>query len=153
LSACLLISIFYVISNWREIPFLKAFLVSFVWTIVLVILPNLMQEKMNIGNLTFLLFFYALTIPADARDIEMDHKKMKTLPQLIGKKKSYLMAILLLNLFVLLQSFSIEIKFMLVLFNTFWMAFFQYFEKKQKIRIELVDMLLLIFGIVFFTLN
>jgi hypothetical protein len=153
LGTCLLISLIYVIFKWREFPFIKAFLVTFVWTIVLIVLPNLMQEKMDIGNLTFLLFFYALTIPADAKDLEMDHKKMKTLPQLIGKKRSYLMAILLLNLFVLLQSFSIEIKFTLVLFNTFWIAFFQCFEMKQKIRIELVDLLLFIYGIIFFTLN
>lgn len=153
LSLCLLISLIYVILKWREFPFIKAFFVAFVWTVVLVILPNLIQQKMDIGSLSFILFFYALTIPADAKDVEMDHKKMKTLPQLIGKKRSYMVAILLLNLFILLQSFSIEIKFTLVLFITFWMVFFQYFEMNQKIRIELVDMLLFIFGIAFFTLN
>ncbi len=153
LGTCLLISLIYVIFKLREFPFIKAFLVAFVWTIVLVVLPNLIQGKIEIENLTFLLFFYALTIPADARDIEWDLKKMKTLPQLIGRKRSYGIVILLLNLFVLLQSFSIEIKFTLVLFNTFWISFFQCFEMKQKIRIELVDTLLLIFGIVFFTLN
>ena len=143
----------YVILKWREFPFIKAFLVAFVWTIVLVILPNLIQQKMDIGSLSFILFFYALTIPADAKDAEMDHKKMKTLPQLIGKKRSYSVAILLLNLFVLLQSLSIETKFFLVLFNSVFISFFQYFETKSKVRIELVDMLLFIFGIVFFTMN
>jgi len=153
LSSCLLISLIYIILRWREFPFLKAFLVAFVWTIVLVILPNLMQAKLEIGNLTFMLFFYALTIPSDARDIKMDHKKMKTLPQLIGKKWSYRMAVLLLNFFVLLQSFSIETKFTLVLFNTFWFSFCQYLESKHKIRIELVDLILFIFGLAFFTMN
>ena len=153
LSTCLLISLIYVILKWREFPFIKAFLVAFVWTIVLVILPNLIQQKMDIGSLSFILFFYALTIPADAKDAEMDHKKMKTLPQLIGKKRSYSVAILLLNLFVLLQSLSIETKFFLVLFNSVFISFFQYFETKSKVRIELVDMLLFIFGIVFFTMN
>ena len=153
LSICLLISLIYVILKWREFPFLKAFLVALVWTIVLVILPNLMQAKLEIGNMTFMLFFYALTIPPDARDITMDHKKMNTLPQLIGKKWSYRIAVLLLNLFVFLQSFSIETKFTLVLFNTFWFSFIQYLESKNKIRIELVDMILFIFGIVFFTMN
>jgi len=153
LSSCLLISLIYVVLKWREFPFLKAFLVALVWTIVLVILPNLMQAKLEIGNFTFMLFFYALTIPSDARDIKMDHKKMKTLPQLIGKKRSYNIAILLLNLFVLFQSFSIEIKFTLVLFNTFWFSFIQYLELKHKIRIELVDLILFIFGFGFFTLN
>jgi hypothetical protein len=153
LCSCLLISLIYVVLKWREFPFLKAFLVALVWTIVLVILPNLMQAKLEIGNFTFMLFFYALTIPSDARDIKMDHKKMKTLPQLIGKKRSYNIAILLLNLFVLFQSFSIEIKFTLVLFNTFWFSFIQYLELKHKIRIELVDLILFIFGFGFFTLN
>jgi hypothetical protein len=153
LSVCLLISLIYVILKWREFPFLKAFLVALVWTIVLVILPNLMQAKLEIGNLTFMLFFYALTIPSDARDIKIDHKKMKTLPQLIGKKRSYRIAILLLNLFVLLQSFSIDIKFTLVLFNTFWFSYIQYFERRHKIRIELADILLFIYGIVFLLRN
>ena len=153
LSSCLIISLIYIILKCREFPFLKAFLVALVWTIVLVILPNLMQAKLEIGNLTFMLFFFALTIPSDARDIKIDHKKMKTLPQLIGKKRSYRIAILLLNLFVLLQSFSIDIKFTLVLFNTFWFSYIQYFEKRHKIRIELADILLFIYGILFFTMH
>jgi len=149
LCTCLLISIFYVISNWREIPFLKAAFVALVWTIVLVILPSLLQDTFESQAWIFLLFFYALTIPADARDMETDLKKLNTLPQLIGKKQSYWMVLLLLNLFVLLHSFSIETKISLIVFNSSWVFIYQYLEGKQKISVEFMDALLLVYGVVF----
>ncbi len=149
LSACILISLFYVISNWREIPFLKAAFVALVWTIVLVILPSLLQDTFESQAWIFLLFFYALTIPADARDIETDLKKLNTLPQLIGKKQSYWIVLLLLNLFVLLHSFSIETKISLIVLNSSWVFIYQYLEGKQKISVEFMDALLLVYGVVF----
>jgi hypothetical protein len=149
LSACLLISLFYVISNWREIPFLKAAFVALVWTIVLVLLPSLLQDTFESQAWIFLLFFYALTIPADARDMETDLKKLNTLPQLIGKKQSYWIVLLLLNLFVLLHSFSIETKISLIVLNSIWVFIYQYLEGKQKISVEFMDALLLVYGVVF----
>jgi hypothetical protein len=149
LSACLVISLLYVISNWREIPFLKAAFVAVVWTLVLVILPSLLQDTFESQAWIFLLFFYALTIPADARDMETDLKKLNTLPQLIGKKQSYWMVLLLLNLFVLLHSFSIETKISLIVLNSSWVFIYQYLEGKQKISVEFMDALLLVYGVVF----
>lgn len=149
LSACLLISIFYVISKWREIPFLKAAFVSVVWTVILVILPSLLQGKYESQSWIFLLFFYALTIPADARDMEVDQKKLNTLPQLIGKKQSFWVVLLLLNLFTLLYPFSQEIKIGLIAFNTIWVFIYHHFEGKQKISVEFIDALLLVYGLVF----
>jgi hypothetical protein len=149
LSACLLISIFYVISNWREIPFLKAAFVALVWTVVLVILPSLIQDTFESQAWIFLLFFYALTIPADARDMETDLKKLNTLPQLIGKKLSFWVTLLLLSLFVLFYPFSLESKISLIVLNSSWVFIYQYLEGKQKISVEFIDALLLVYGVVF----
>jgi hypothetical protein len=149
LSACLLISIFYVISNWREIPFLKAAFVALVWTVVLVILPSLLQDTFESQAWIFLLFFYALTIPADARDMETDLKKLNTLPQLIGKKLSFWVTLLLLSLFVLFYPFSLESKISLIVLNSSWVFIYQYLEGKQKISVEFMDALLLVYGVVF----
>lgn len=149
LSACSVISMFYVILKWREIPFLKAAFVALVWTIVLVILPSLLQDTFESRAWIFLLFFYALTIPADARDMETDLKKLNTLPQLIGKKQSFWVALLLLNLFTLLYPFSLEIKISLIIVNSMWVFIYQYLEGKQKISAEFMDALLLIYGVVF----
>jgi len=149
LSACLLISIFYVISNWREIPFLKAAFVALVWTVVLVILPSLIQDTFESQAWIFLLFFYALTIPADARDMETDLKKLNTLPQLIGKKLSFWVTLLLLSLFVLFYTFSLESKISLIVLNSSWVFIYQYLEGKQKISVEFMDALLLVYGVVF----
>lgn len=149
LSACLFISLLYVISNWREIPFLKAAFVVVVWTLVLVILPSLLQDTFESRAWIFLLFFYALTIPADARDMESDLKKLNTLPQLIGKKQSIWVALLLLNLFTLLYPFSLELKISLIIVNSMWVYLYQYLEGKQKISTEFMDALLLVYGVVF----
>lgn len=149
LCACLLISIFYVISNWREIPFLKAAFVALVWTVVLVILPSLIQDTFESQAWIFLLFFYALTIPADARDMETDLKKLNTLPQLIGKKLSFWVTLLLLSLFVLFYPFSLESKISLIVLNSSWVFIYQYLEGKQKISVEFIDALLLVYGVVF----
>ncbi len=149
LSACLVISLLYVISNWREIPFLKAAFVAVVWTLVLVILPSLLQDTFESRAWIFLLFFYALTIPADARDMETDLKKLNTLPQLIGKKKSFWVALLLLNLFTLLYPFSLELKISLIIVNSVWVYLYQYMEGKQKISAAFMDALLLVYGLVF----
>lgn len=149
LSVCLLISLFYVISKWREIPFLKAAFVTVVWTLVLVVLPSLLQDTFQSQTWIFLLFFYALTIPADARDMETDLKKLNTLPQLIGKKQSFWVALLLLNLFTLLYPFSLELKISLIILNSLWIYTYQYLEGKQKMRPEFMDALLLVYGVVF----
>jgi hypothetical protein len=149
LSACLVISLLYVISNWREIPFLKAAFVAVVWTLVLVILPSLLQDTYESRAWIFLLFFYALTIPADARDMETDLKKLNTLPQLIGKKQSFWVALLLLNLFTLLYPFFLELKISLIILNSVWVYLYQYLEGKQKISAEFMDALLLVYGVVF----
>ena len=94
-SPVILISLLYPISiciknktfSVRSIPFLKLFLISFVWAYVTVLLPLLYNGavlSIDVLNIFFqrILFIIAISIPFDIRDIEID--KIKTLPNTIG---------------------------------------------------------------------
>ena len=150
LAICFLISLLYVLLKLRELPFIKAPTVSLIWTFVLVILPSILQKNYEPSNWLFLLLFYALTIPADARDLETDAKTFKTLPQLIGKKNAYLMSLLLISMFVLYQNLLLSQKFYLIILISITVILFYEFENKQKIRVEWFDALLVLFGCLFY---
>jgi hypothetical protein len=150
LAICFLISLLYVLLKLRELPFIKALIVSFIWTFVLVILPAVLQKNYEHSNWSFLLLFYALTIPADARDLETDAKKFNTLPQLIGKQAAYSMSLLCISVFVISQNFLLSQKFYLIILITIAIILFFELENKQKIRVEWFDAILVLFGCLFY---
>ena len=92
------------IPSLRSIPFLKIFVIAFVWGGVMVLLPILSaNESHRIFNfesqaLAFAvaLFVFGETIPFDIRDLNEDRATMlKTIPSKIGLKKSKLLSLLL----------------------------------------------------------
>ncbi len=93
----------------REISILKIFLISTVWALSSVLLPVIQAEKHfdRIHVLWMLieriLFVFAITIPFDIRDMKSDKQaELKTIPLLIGEKKSIQLAVLSLLLFAIL---------------------------------------------------
>jgi len=107
------ISLFYVVKlpgklgkNLRDIPSLKIFLIGFVWAVISTFLPKV---NLSVDFWPWLLFaanfifIIAITIPFDIRDLDLDEKEKKTIPQIIGKKKAILLAsfLLLINFFLL----------------------------------------------------
>lgn len=93
LAVCLVISLTYLLPtkkiNLRTIPFLKAFWVSLIWTMLFFYLPLAHNESIfNLKLIAPFLFFYALTIPFDIRDQWLDDQQLKTLPQLVGTKNA-----------------------------------------------------------------
>ena len=93
----------------REISILKIFLISSIWALSTILLPVIQSDK-NFDKINILLmlaertlFVFAITIPFDIRDIESDKNAgLKTIPLLIGEKKSMQLAVFSLTLFVLL---------------------------------------------------
>lgn len=87
----------------RNIPLLKIFLISIVWVFVVLIIPLLLLEKpINSGDLQFgillFLFVAVLCIPFDIRDRKVDVGKLKTIPVVLGEKRSkYLAAFVMLG--------------------------------------------------------
>jgi len=90
----------------REIPMAKIFIISIVWSVTSYLLPYVYSKPVISGEEILLmiferiLFVFAITVPFDIRDIESDKKTgLKTLPILIGEKRSLMLASLSLGLF------------------------------------------------------
>ena len=99
----LVISVFYPLSfsinnktyRLRSIPFLKIFLIGFVWAYITLLLPLLYHSfPIDYTLLDFFfqrfLFLVAISIPFDMRDISFDD--IKTLPNTIGVYESKIFA-------------------------------------------------------------
>lgn len=93
----------------REIPCLKIFLISGVWSAATILLPVIQSaQSHSIENLITMLaerflFIFAITIPFDIRDMKADAKEgLKTIPLLMGKTSALIIANILLLLFVLI---------------------------------------------------
>ena len=101
------ISLWYVYpvfgKSLREIPFLKAPAVAAVWTFMLLILPSIDKKGLTSIDFTlyasFFFYFLALTIPFDIRDLSLDKKTQKTIPQLVGTKIAIVLSLALLLIF------------------------------------------------------
>lgn len=93
----------------RQIPFLKIFLIAFIWSTSTILLPIIQTNHLYDTKDVILmiverfLFVFAITIPFDIRDI-MDDKQvgLKTIPVIIGVKKSLLIANSLVILFIII---------------------------------------------------
>ncbi len=90
--------------RFRDLHFLKLFLVGWVWTFVTVLLPFL-ESDLAFNTSTFylmlerMLFIFAIAIPFDIRDGQADQRiGVKTLPNTLGVKESKLFAFVSLAL-------------------------------------------------------
>ena len=105
----------------RKISFLKIFYISFAWILVCIFVPFMFGNNNNESSLDFekdkwlyllsqFCFIAAICIPFDIRDIEKDRaENVKSIPVLLGIKKSKIIGILLLSLY-LIMAFFIEVK-------------------------------------------
>ncbi len=85
----------------RAIPFLKLFLIAFVWAgssigLLLVVHHDVFHYKFLF--LSVFLFVIGITIPFDIRDSDSDGKELKTIPQVIGKNYAKSLSIISLLL-------------------------------------------------------
>jgi len=91
----------------RNIPGLKPFLITLVWTLSCVLLPILEAEDLHIADVSMrdtmiliakrFLLIGALTVPFDIRDLFQDRQSgLKTIPVAWGEKNAYLFCQVLL---------------------------------------------------------
>ena len=94
--------------NLRSIASLKLFLIAITWAGTTVLFP-LFQNDLFINSevmIIFLqrfLFIFALIIPFDIRDIQVDHNQLKTIPQIFGVIRSKIISGIALILFLMLE--------------------------------------------------
>lgn len=97
----------------RNIPGLKQFLISLVWTMSTVLLPILEAQHRHLTNISLrditiliakrFLFIAALTVPFDIRDLFEDQRTgLKTVPAVWGERKAYLFCQFLLAGYIVL---------------------------------------------------
>jgi 4-hydroxybenzoate polyprenyltransferase len=97
----------------RNIPGLKPFLITLVWTLSIVLLPILEAQDVNHTAISIrdgmillakrFLFIAALTIPFDIRDLFEDRKtNLRTIPVVWGEKNAYLTCQVLLGGYIVL---------------------------------------------------
>ncbi len=96
--------------NLRNIGSLKIFVISIVWALTTVLLPVIDIQKSIDLNLTLkiiqrMLFVIVLTIPFDIRDLKFDHRKLQTLPQVLGVERVKKLGFILLGFTVVLEFF------------------------------------------------
>tara|TARA_B100000780_G_scaffold200235_1_gene141799 strand:- start:153 stop:1034 length:882 start_codon:yes stop_codon:yes gene_type:complete len=74
----------------RDMPFIKIFIIAFVWSIVTSLFPMQVSD-VPINWLVVIerfLFVFAITIPFDIRDLRFDAENLNTIPQVFGIKKA-----------------------------------------------------------------
>ncbi|MGB5943539.1 MAG: hypothetical protein WBG71_11715 [Leeuwenhoekiella sp.] len=79
--------------NLRSVPFIKVFIIAAVWAGVSVYLPLAFADKSwSISGLLQLVVHFMLTlvliVPFELRDLRYDPAHLKTLPQVLGVKKT-----------------------------------------------------------------
>ena len=82
----------------RKIPFIKIFLISFVWavsTMLLLVIENNIPISQDIllHLISRFLFVFAITIPFDIRDLKYDAQDLRTIPLFFGVLKSQFIAV------------------------------------------------------------
>lgn len=92
----------------RGVVFLKLFLIGFIWAGVTVLLPVIdaqlaLDKEVLIIFLQRFLLIVAITLPFDIRDLKYDKPEIKTLPQVLGVKKTKVLGLFLLMLFISLE--------------------------------------------------
>ena len=101
------ISLFYVVrigkNNIRETAYLKIHSVALTWTAMMGVFPIVNEGIHNWRILMFFipasyLYFIAVAIPFDIRDLKYDSPRQRTIPQVVGVRKAKLIAAILLVL-------------------------------------------------------
>ncbi|WP_456379133.1 hypothetical protein [Lutibacter sp.] len=94
--------------SFRNFPSIKIFSIVIAWAGITVFFP-LYEAEVNFNSMVFIEFFQrivfliAITLPFDIRDMAIDSKSLKTLPQLFGIKTVKKVGYLLLVLFIFLE--------------------------------------------------
>ncbi len=87
----------------RDLPYLKIFLIAYVWGAVSVGLPGVslgyefFDSKVLRTVIEITFFIFAITVPFDIRDVRSDqNQSLKTLPHTVGLKNALLLATVIL---------------------------------------------------------
>ena len=126
--------------NLRQISGLKVYVIALVWTFATVIVPlinNDVEINTDVIIVSVQRFCYVLVLmlPFEIRDLNYDSLKLSTIPQKIGIKKTKLIGVFLLMLFLMLDYFKDELigfEILATLIITFITLLFLLFSNKNQ---------------------
>ena len=100
--------------NLRHISGLKIYVIALVWSVTTVVLPLVNNDvsldfDVIITSVQRFLFVIVLMLPFEIRDLNYDHLKLSTIPQKIGVKKTKIIGVLLLMVFMMLEFLKDEL--------------------------------------------
>lgn len=91
----------YSLFRLRQIPYLKIFLIAFVWSASTILIPVIHSEENIFKSPVYMLFaerfffIFAISIPFDIRDLNTDRESgIKTIPMLVNKNKILILSFL-----------------------------------------------------------
>lgn len=128
--------------SFRNFPMVKIFSIVIAWAGISVFFP-LYEANFQFTSAVYLeffqriLFLLAVTIPFDIRDVAIDSKSLKTLPQIMGITSSKVLGILLLFGLVLLEIFKENFTYLgllIVLIISIFSGLFLWFSSPKKSR-------------------
>jgi hypothetical protein len=105
IGGAVIISFFYVVRmgkrNIRELPHLKIHSIALTWTVIMVLFPIVNENIYNWEVLILFIpahyiYFIAIGIPFDIRDLKYDLPTQRTIPQVVGVRKAKMISIVLL---------------------------------------------------------
>ncbi len=155
----------------RNIPGLKQFLISLVWTMSTALLPILEAQDLHLSTINMrdttiliaerFLFIAALSIPFDIRDLFEDKQSgLKTVPVVWGEKRAYLFCQILLAGYVLLlllfrnNGFNADFwALTLTVDLTAWLIFKSKWEKNEYYYFFFVDGVLILQYVLLISVN
>jgi len=97
----------------RDFDYIKIFLVAIVWGVITVLMP-ILERTTDLTLSHFLIlsermfFIFAITLPFDIRDLKIDaHIAVKTIPSMIGIKKTKKLALFSLVLVMVFAGMNV----------------------------------------------
>lgn len=128
--------------SFRNFPVIKIFSIAVAWAGISVFFP-LDEGNYHFTSAVYLeffqriLFLLVITIPFDIRDVNVDLKSLKTLPQILGITNTKVLGTLLLIGFVLLEILKENFTYsglQIVLIISFISGFFLWFSSPKRSR-------------------
>ena len=128
----------------RKIPFAKIFIISFVWAVsamLMIVFENNIpiSESVVLKFISLFFFVFAITMPFDIRDVDLDLKSVVTIPLFFGVNKARIFAFIALficGLISFFQYFNMYLSFSsllaLVLLYVFSFVFIQKSDKSNQ---------------------
>lgn len=117
----------------RDLPYIKIFLVAFLWTYLSVYIPRYIEDISLSADhwIESIFFFIAITLPFDTRDIGIDRARyVDTFATLLGEKQTLLLAKILIAISFLIQLFTTN-QWPLLAMYLYVFLFLQFYPKNK----------------------